>query len=70
MTTLTATLLSDTHPMLPTNWRRSMHQIKAHGGPWPCTSCNGPSYLSYRCSQCGANLCGSGGSSGRYGGDR
>lgn len=56
MTILTAEELAETHPMLPDGWRASMSSIKNDGGPWPCEACGGPSYLCYRCSQCGRDL--------------
>lgn len=37
-------------------WERSMASIRNDGGPWACNVCGGPSYLCYRCSQCGADL--------------
>ena len=64
MPILTADRLAETHPMLPDDFRRSMGGIRRDGGPWPCGACGGPSYLVYRCSACGHNLCG-GGTKGR-----
>lgn len=55
-TLLSAEELEETHPMLPSGWRRSMGSIRRDGGPWPCGNCGGPSYLIYRCSRCGNNL--------------
>ncbi len=57
MTVLTAEMLTETHPVLPYGWRKDMHTIKKQGGPWKCPSCNGPSYLVYRCSSSGRDLC-------------
>lgn len=54
--TLTADDLEETHPHLPDDFRRSMHEIRRRGGPWPCGACGGPSYIVYRCSACGRNL--------------
>lgn len=44
--------LSDARP----DWARSMASIKTDGGPWPCSTCDGVSFLFYRCSICGAEL--------------
>lgn len=70
MTTLTSEALTETHPNLKPGFRRSMQQIKRRGGPFDCEACGGPSYQCYRCSKCGHNLAGSGGSAGRIGGER
>jgi len=59
MEALTANKLADVHNYLAAakpDWRRSMAQIKAEGGPWHCSACGGPSYLCYRCSKCGSDL--------------
>lgn len=59
MATLDADDLADAHPYLAKawpQWSRSMASIKLDGGPWPCDTCPGPSYLTYRCSKCGADL--------------
>ena len=42
------------------DWKRSMSGIKRDGGPWHCHTCDGASFLFYRCSICGAELTGSG----------
>lgn len=55
---LTAADLSGAHPELPTEWARSMASIRNEGGPWWCSSCDGPSMLCYRCSRCGRDLAG------------
>lgn len=52
---LTAEKLAD-HTFLADDWRRTIGDIRRHGGPWPCRSCGGPSYLMYRCSKCGKDL--------------
>lgn len=70
MTVLTADRLVDIHPMLPSGWRRSMTRIRRGGGPWECDACGGPSYLCYRCSKCGHNLCDDGSTAGRQGVNR
>lgn len=68
---LSAPELAGAHPMLPSGWSRSMQRIRQDGGPWPCDACGGPSYLIYRCSKCGHNLCGdSRGTAGRQGVNR
>lgn len=54
---LTAEKLAETHPNLPDGWSRSMGYIRRVGGPWDCECCGGPSYLLYRCSKCGYDLC-------------
>lgn len=46
------TYLQDNLP----DWSSSMQAILNRGGPWDCGPCGGPSYLSYRCSKCGADL--------------
>lgn len=46
----------DTHPELPDDWSRTMGDVLAHGGPWECWNCPGPSYRSWRCSRCGVDL--------------
>jgi len=59
MTLLTADKLEGVHQYLADNypmWQKSMASIKEEGGPWWCESCEGPSYLCYRCSRCGADL--------------
>lgn len=58
MSLLTADDLAAAHPYLPDGWRRGMTGIRRDGGPWPCRVCDGPSYLLYRCSKCGADLVG------------
>lgn len=72
MSILTASQLADTHPMLPDDWRASMPAIRRDGGPWTCdaASCGGPSYLCYRCSKCGNNLCEEGSNTARQGVNR
>lgn len=53
---LTAEKLAEVHPYIPDAWARSMGEIIQRGGPWGCGICGGPSYLEYRCSQCGNDL--------------
>lgn len=47
-------VVTESHPHLPRNFRKTMGMIKAEGGPWECDQCGGPSYTVYRCSKCGA----------------
>jgi len=68
MTVLTADDVGDVHRYIGRNlpgWSASMATIKAKGGPWYCSSCDGPSLLTYRCSRCGRDLAGDGGTAGR-----
>ena len=68
MTTLTVAKIGDRHRYLQRNrpeWSESMASIRAKGGPWRCPSCAAASYLCYRCSICGRDLAGDGGTGGR-----
>jgi hypothetical protein len=68
MTVLTADDIGAVHRYIGRNrpeWSRSLASIRAEGGPWYCAACDGPSYLCYRCSKCGRDLAGDGGTSGR-----
>lgn len=51
---LAAEDLEETHPYLPPGWARTMGQIRRRGGPWACPTCDGASFLCYRCSKCGS----------------
>lgn len=55
-TVLRASALTDTHPELPSDWRRTIGDLLAHGYPWPCETCQKPSYQMFRCSRCGRDL--------------
>ena len=68
MTVLTTDDIGAVHRYLARSrpeWQRSMASIRAEGGPWYCSSCDGPSLLTYRCSRCGRDLAGDGGTAGR-----
>jgi hypothetical protein len=61
--TLNGTPIGERHRYLRDNrpeFERSLRSIVNEGGPWPCGSCNAPSYLCYRCSMCGRDLAGEG----------